>query len=121
MADIYHLTPATDGPRTVYVSINGATPLQLTFNGNNWYDPVPYVLPVQLRSGTNTIVFSNPNPTGYAPGIDCIIVRRVQVQIALGARSQAIGAAPPEPPLMFLSETYLHAIQRERPPPPRKQ
>jgi alpha-galactosidase len=64
----------TYGPRTVYVSINGATPLQLTFNGNNWYDPVPYVLPVQLRSGTNTIVFSNPNPTGYAPGIDCIIV-----------------------------------------------
>ena len=64
----------TDGPRTVYVSINGATPLQLTFNGNNWYDPVPYVLPVQLRSGTNTIVFSNPNPTGYAPGIDSIIV-----------------------------------------------
>jgi hypothetical protein len=64
----------TDGPRTVYVSINGATPLQLTFNGNNWYDPVPYVLPVQLRAGTNTIVFSNPNPTGYAPGIDSIIV-----------------------------------------------
>jgi hypothetical protein len=64
----------TDGPRTVYVSINGATPLQLTFNGNNWYDPVPYVLPVQLRGGTNTIVFSNPNPTGYAPGIDSIIV-----------------------------------------------
>lgn len=64
----------TDGPRTVYVSINGATPLQLTFNGNNWYDPVPYVLSVQLRRGTNTIVFSNPNPTGYAPGIDSIIV-----------------------------------------------
>jgi alpha-galactosidase len=64
----------TDGPRTVYVSINGATPLQLTFNGNNWYDPVPYVLPVQLVAGTNTIVFSNPNSTGYAPGIDVIIV-----------------------------------------------
>ncbi len=64
----------TDGPRTVYVSINGAAPLQLTFNGNNWYDPVPYVLPVQLLSGINTIVFSNPNPTGYAPGIDVIIV-----------------------------------------------
>jgi alpha-galactosidase len=64
----------TDGPRTVYVSINGATPLQLTFNGNNWYDPVPYVLPVQLLGGTNTIVFSNPNPSGYAPGIDVIIV-----------------------------------------------
>ena len=64
----------TNGPRTVYVSINGATPLQLTLNGNNWYDPVPYVLPVQLRGGTNTIVFSNPNPTGYAPGIDVIIV-----------------------------------------------
>jgi hypothetical protein len=25
----------TDGPRTVYVSIDGGTPLQLTFNGNN--------------------------------------------------------------------------------------
>jgi hypothetical protein len=64
----------TDGPRTVYVSINGATPLQLTLNGNNWYDPVPYVLPIQLLTGTNTIVFSNPNPTGYAPGIDVIVV-----------------------------------------------
>ena len=64
----------TDGPRTVYVSINGASPLQLTLNGNNWYDPVPYVLPVQLLSGANTIVFSNPNPTGYAPGIDVIVV-----------------------------------------------
>jgi hypothetical protein len=31
-------------------------------------------LQVQLRSGTNTIVFSKPNPTGYAPGIDSIIV-----------------------------------------------
>jgi len=64
----------TDGPRTVYVSINGATPQQLTLNGNNWYDPVPYVLPVQLVAGANNIVFSNPNPTGYAPGIDVIIV-----------------------------------------------
>jgi hypothetical protein len=77
----YHLEIdyVTNGPRTVYVSINGATPLQLTFNGNNWYDPVPYVLPVQLRGGTNTIVFSNPNPTGYAPGIDCIIVSTLRI------------------------------------------
>ena len=64
----------TDGPRVVYVSINGATPVQLTLNGNNWYDPVPYVMPVQLLGGTNSIVFSNPNSTGYAPGIDVIIV-----------------------------------------------
>lgn len=64
----------TDGPCTAYVSVNGATPVQLTFNGNNWYDPVPYVMPVQLIGGTNTIVFSNPNPAGYAPGIDVIIV-----------------------------------------------
>jgi alpha-galactosidase len=70
----------TNGPRTVYVSIDGAPPLQLTFNGNNWYDPVPYVLPVQLRGGTNTIVFSNPNPTGYAPGIDCIIVSALRIE-----------------------------------------
>ena len=64
----------TDGPRVVYVSVNGATPVQLTLNGNNWYDPVPYVMPVQLLGGTNSIVFSNPNPSGYAPGIDVIIV-----------------------------------------------
>ena len=70
----------TNGPRTVYVSINGAPPLQLTFSGNNWYDPVPYVLPVQLRGGTNTIVFSNPNTTGYAPGIDCIIVSAMRIK-----------------------------------------
>lgn len=70
----------TSGPRTVYLSINGATPMQLTFNGNNWYDPVPYVLPVQLRGGTNTIVFSNPNPAGYAPGIDCIIVSAQRIE-----------------------------------------
>ena len=64
----------TDGPRTVYISIDGGTPQPLTFNGNNWYDPVPYVTPVQLSAGTNSIVFSNPNPTGYAPGIDVILV-----------------------------------------------
>jgi alpha-galactosidase len=70
----------TNGPRTVYVSINGAPPLQLTFNGNNWYDPVPHVLPVHLRDGANTIVFSNPNPNGYAPGIDCIIVSALRIE-----------------------------------------
>ena len=36
----------TDGPRTVYVSVNGATPVRLTFNGNNWYDPLPYVMSI---------------------------------------------------------------------------
>jgi hypothetical protein len=65
----------TSGARTFYVSVNGDTAQELTVNGSAFDAPVPYILPVQLHGGSpNTIVFSNPNPTGYAPGLDNITV-----------------------------------------------
>jgi hypothetical protein len=45
--------------------------MELDLNGSTFNDPVPIVLPVQLR-GTNTI--SIGNPTGYAPDLDRIVV-----------------------------------------------
>jgi len=44
-------------------------------NGSSFSDPVPYLMTVQLNGGSaNTIVFSNPNAAGYAPGLDNITV-----------------------------------------------
>ncbi|WP_184222511.1 chitobiase/beta-hexosaminidase C-terminal domain-containing protein [Granulicella aggregans] len=71
----------TSGQRTFFVTVNGGTPIELDLNGTNFSDPVPYVLPVQLNGGVaNSIVFSNPNASGYAPGLDSIT-------IALGANT----------------------------------
>lgn len=65
----------TSGPRTFFVSVNGGTPQELDVNGSSFSDPVPYLMSVQLNGGSaNTIVFSNPNATGYAPGLDNITV-----------------------------------------------
>lgn len=66
---------ATSGPRTVFVSVNGGAPQELDVNGSSFSDPVPYLMTVQLNGGSaNSIVFSNPNATGYAPGLDNITV-----------------------------------------------
>ena len=65
----------TSGPRTFFVSVNGGTAQELDVNGSTFSDPVPYLIPVQLNGGSpNTIVFSNPNAAGYAPGLDNITV-----------------------------------------------
>ena len=62
----------TSGPRSYFLSINGATAQELDLNGTTFNDPVPIVLPVQLHAGVNTINIGNP--TGYAPDLDRIVV-----------------------------------------------
>jgi hypothetical protein len=64
----------TSGPRSYFMSINGAPETELDLNGNTFSDPVPTVLTVQLHAGTNTISFGNPS--GYAPDLDRIVVAR---------------------------------------------
>jgi hypothetical protein len=63
-----------NGPRSVYVYVNGAAPLELDVNGSSWDSPQFLIIPVQLNAGANTIVFTNPNQFGYAPGLDSITV-----------------------------------------------
>ena len=62
----------TSGPRSYFVSINGATAQELDLNGTTFNDPVPVVIPVQLHAGVNTINIGNPS--GYAPDLDRIVV-----------------------------------------------
>jgi alpha-galactosidase len=64
----------TSGLRSFYVSINGGTPIELDLNGSTFDSPVPAVIPVQLQAGANQIVFTNPNPQGYTPGLDSITI-----------------------------------------------
>jgi hypothetical protein len=75
-AGTYHLEIdyTTAGPRTFYIYINNGPPIILDVNGSTFDSPVPVVIPVQLNAGANKIVFTNPNPTGYAPGLDSITV-----------------------------------------------
>lgn len=63
-----------NGPRSVYVYVNGGAPIELDVNGSSWDSPQFLVIPVQLNAGANTIVFINPNQFGYAPGLDSITV-----------------------------------------------
>ena len=63
-----------NGPRSVFVYVNGGAPIELDVNGSSWDSPQFLVIPIQLNAGTNTIVFTNPNPNGYAPGLDSITV-----------------------------------------------
>ncbi len=62
----------TSGPRSYFMSVNGAAAIQLDLNGSTFNDPVPVVFEVQLHSGANTIEFGNP--TGYVPDLDRIVV-----------------------------------------------
>jgi hypothetical protein len=63
-----------DGPRSVYVYVNGGSPIELDVNGSSWDSPQFLIIPVQLNAGVNTIVFTNPNQYGYAPGLDSITI-----------------------------------------------
>ena len=63
-----------NGPRSGYVYVNGGAPVELDVNGSSWDSPQFLVIPVQLNAGANTIVFTNPNQFGYAPGLDSITV-----------------------------------------------
>jgi alpha-galactosidase len=62
----------TSGPRSFFMSVNGATAQELDLNGDTFNDPTPVVIPVNLHAGVNTIEFGNP--TGYAPDLDRIVV-----------------------------------------------
>lgn len=62
----------TSGERSFFVSINGATPIELDLNSNTFSDPAPTVIQAQLKAGLNTIQFSNPS--NYAPDLDRIVV-----------------------------------------------
>ena len=63
-----------NGPRSFYVYVNGGSPIELDVNGSSWDSPQFLLVPVQLNAGANTIVFTNPNAGGYAPGLDSITV-----------------------------------------------
>jgi alpha-galactosidase len=75
-AGTYHLEIdyTTSGVRTFYIYVNNGPPTILNVNGSTFDSPVPVVIPVQLNAGANKIVITNPNPTGYAPGLDSITV-----------------------------------------------
>ncbi len=64
----------TAGPRTFYIYVNDGPANILEVNGSTFDSPVPVLLPVQLNKGTNKIVVTNPNPQGFAPGLDSITV-----------------------------------------------
>jgi hypothetical protein len=64
----------TAGLRTFYIHVNNGPPTVLNVNGSTFDSPVPVVIPVQLNAGANEIVITNPNPGGYAPGLDSITV-----------------------------------------------
>ena len=75
-AGTYHLEIdyTTSGVRTFYIYVNNGPPIILDVNGSTFDSPVPVVISVHLNAGANRIVFTNPNPTGYAPGLDSITV-----------------------------------------------
>lgn len=64
----------TQGPRTFFATVNNAAPIELDLNGSTFGAPASIVIPVQLQAGENTISFGNPNPGGYAPGLDSITI-----------------------------------------------
>jgi len=64
----------TSGLRTFYIYVNNGPPTVLNVNGSTFDSPVPALISVQLNAGANKIVITNPNPGGYAPGLDSISV-----------------------------------------------
>ena len=64
----------TSGLRTFYIYVNNGPPTVLNVNGSTFDSPVPALISVQLNAGANEIVITNPNPGGYAPGLDSITV-----------------------------------------------
>ena len=64
----------TSGLRTFYIYVNDGPPTVLNVNGSTFDSPVPALVSVQLNAGANKIVITNPNPGGYAPGLDSITV-----------------------------------------------
>jgi alpha-galactosidase len=83
----------TSGPRTFFVSVNDGPGIEIDGNGSTFDSPVTALLTVSLQAGPNKIVFSNPNPGGYAPGLDSITVGPVAGSSNLqGAISGKVGS-----------------------------
>lgn len=77
---------ATNGPRTLYLAVDGGTPRKLDLDGSSFDDPVAHVLDVSLKAGTNTIQLGNP--AGPAPDLDRIVVAPRVLPAWLGASAQ---------------------------------
>ncbi|WP_125903102.1 alpha-galactosidase D [Luteibacter rhizovicinus] len=77
----------TQGPRSFFLSINGAGAKELSLNGSSFDDPVAKVLEVPLHAGQNTLQFSNPS--GNAPDLDRIVVTPRVLPAVLGVSTQA--------------------------------
>jgi alpha-galactosidase len=62
----------TSGPRSFFLSVNGATATELPLDGSTFDAPATTVVSVQLHAGENTIEFSNSSQ--YAPDLDRIVI-----------------------------------------------
>ena len=62
----------TSGPRSFFLSVNGAAATELPLNGSTFDAFTSTVVPVELHAGENTIEFSNPSQ--YAPDLDRIVI-----------------------------------------------
>ena len=62
----------TSGPRSFFLTVNDAAPLELDLNGSTFDEPASTVLRVNLHAGTNTLIFDNPG--NYAPDLDRIVI-----------------------------------------------
>ena len=65
---------ATSGERTLYVTVNQKAPRQWVLRGSTFDDPVPAIIHVALKAGNNTVEMGNPNPDGFAPDLDLIVI-----------------------------------------------
>jgi alpha-galactosidase len=62
----------TSGPRSFFLSVNGAPATELSLDGSTFDAFAATVVPVRLHAGENTIEFSNPSQ--YAPDLDRIVI-----------------------------------------------
>jgi alpha-galactosidase len=58
------------GTRSFFVSVNGGAASEVSATGSSWSTPASVSIPVTLKAGANTILFSNPS--AYAPDLDRI-------------------------------------------------
>ncbi len=66
------ITYELSGTRSFFVSVNGATPVEVSVTGTSWSTPATTTIPVSLQSGANSIKFFND--AAYAPDLDKIAV-----------------------------------------------
>ena len=62
----------TSGPRSFFLSVNGATATELPLDGSTFDAFASTVIPVRLHAGENTIEFNNPSQ--FAPDLDRIVI-----------------------------------------------